>query len=67
MYQAYTLAGASNATYVDGFIYLYKQYNFSGGYLWRGVGVVVGFWFFFVFVTAVGFENLQSSGNLLSA
>lgn len=66
-YQACTMAGASNATHVDGLAYLKEQYDFSGGHLWRGFGVVVGFWFFFVFVTAIGFEKLQSSGNSSSA
>jgi ATP-binding cassette subfamily G (WHITE) protein 2 (SNQ2) len=66
-YQACTLAGASNATHVDGLAYLHEQYDYSGGHLWRGFGVVVGFWLFFVFLTAVGFEKLQSSGSSSSA
>lgn len=66
-YQACTLAGASNSTQVDGLAYLHQQYDYSGGHLWRGFGVVVGFWLFFVFLTAVGFEKLQSSGSSSSA
>lgn len=66
-YQACTLAGASNSTSVDGLDYLHKQYDYSGGHLWRGFGVVVGFWLFFVFMTAIGFEKLQSSGSSSSA
>lgn len=66
-YQACTLAGATNATHVDGLTYLHEQYDYSGGHLWRGFGVVVGFWLFFVFLTAVGFEKLQSSGSSSSA
>ncbi|OJZ80600.1 hypothetical protein ASPFODRAFT_147512 [Aspergillus luchuensis CBS 106.47] len=66
-YQACTLPGASNATHVNGLDYIYQEYHYSEGHLWRGFGVVVGFWFFFIFITALGFEKLQSTGNTSSA
>jgi ABC-type multidrug transport system ATPase subunit len=37
------------------------QYNFSQHHIWRGFGVVVGFWIFFACLTAIGFERADST------
>jgi ABC-type multidrug transport system fused ATPase/permease subunit len=66
-YQTCTLSGSLNATHVDGLAYLKSQFDYSNGHLWRGFGVVVGFWVFFMVLTMLGYENLQSVENTSSS
>ncbi|KAL5339346.1 ABC-2 type transporter-domain-containing protein [Aspergillus crustosus] len=61
-YGACTIAGSSGEEII-GAEYIHAQYGYSIHHVWRGFGVVVGMWFFFAFLTAVGFERLRSQGT----
>ncbi|KAL3447762.1 ABC-2 type transporter-domain-containing protein [Aspergillus insuetus] len=61
-YRACTVAGSSGDA-ISGADYIHEQYSYSIHHVWRGFGVVVGMWFFFAFLTAVGFERLRSQGS----
>ncbi|KAL4877859.1 ABC-2 type transporter-domain-containing protein [Aspergillus karnatakaensis] len=58
-YRACTIAGSVGEKII-GADYIHEQYSYSIHHVWRGFGVVVGMWFFFAFLTAVGFERLHS-------
>lgn len=62
-YQACTLPGATRADSVDGMEYLREQYGYAHGHLWRGFGIVVGFWLFYTFLTAVGYERMKNQAD----
>ncbi|KAL4769136.1 ABC-2 type transporter-domain-containing protein [Aspergillus nidulans var. acristatus] len=53
----------SNGDLISGVAYIREQYSYSPGHIWRSFGVLVGFWVFFIFLTAVGFEKLNSQGG----
>ena len=57
----------SNGDMISGADYIREQYSYSSGHIWRSFGVIVGFWLFFIFLTAVGFElrNSQSGSSVL--
>ncbi|KAL4789312.1 P-loop containing nucleoside triphosphate hydrolase protein [Aspergillus venezuelensis] len=61
-YRACTVAGSSGDE-INGANYIHDEYSYSIHHVWRGFGVVVGMWFFFAFLTAVGFERLRSQGD----
>ncbi|KAJ4003081.1 hypothetical protein NW752_011743 [Fusarium irregulare] len=62
-YQSCTVIG-SDGTTIDGADYLRLQYSISRSEVWRNVGIIIAFWVFFAFMTAVGFEvNLASDGG----
>ncbi|GIK07657.1 hypothetical protein Aspvir_003323 [Aspergillus viridinutans] len=43
--------------------YIRAQYNYSWHHIWRSFGVIVGFWIFFIVLTAMGLELLNSQGG----
>jgi ATP-binding cassette subfamily G (WHITE) protein 2 (SNQ2) len=43
--------------------YIRAQYSYSWHHIWRSFGVIVGFWAFFIFLTALGLELLNSQGG----
>ncbi|KAL3438203.1 ABC-2 type transporter-domain-containing protein [Aspergillus tetrazonus] len=53
----------SKGDLISGAAYIREQYSYSPGHIWRSFGVLVGFWVFFIFLTAVGFEKLNSQGG----
>ncbi|KAL5049175.1 hypothetical protein BDW71DRAFT_217786 [Aspergillus fruticulosus] len=53
----------SDGDVISGAAYIREQYSYSSGHIWRSFGVIVGFWAFFIFLTAVGFEKLNSQGG----
>lgn len=57
----------SNGDMISGADYISEQYSYSSGHIWRSFGVIIGFWLFFIFLTAVGFElrNSQSGSSVL--
>ena len=62
-YQSCTVIG-SDGTMIDGTDYLRLQYGIARSEIWRNVGIIIAFWVFFAFMTAVGFEvNLASDGG----
>jgi ATP-binding cassette subfamily G (WHITE) protein 2 (SNQ2) len=56
-YQSCTIQGSQpGSTVVNGADYIMTAYEYTRAHLWRNVGIIIGFWLFFVFVTAVGME-----------
>jgi ABC-type multidrug transport system permease subunit len=56
--------GSSNLTgVIDGHAYITQQYSYATGHIWRGFGVLVGFWVAFIAVTALGFELRSDNGG----
>lgn len=56
-YRSCTVAGTpAGSSIISGEAYIQAQYKFSHDHVWRNVGIVIGFWVFFVIMTAVGFE-----------
>ncbi|KAF1817636.1 hypothetical protein P152DRAFT_470035 [Eremomyces bilateralis CBS 781.70] len=61
-YRACSVIG-SNGNTISGDAYIASQYNFSRYHVWRGFGVIIGFWIFFACLTAIGFEMADSTGG----
>lgn len=65
-YRGCSVPGSTNGI-ISGAAYIRDQYNYSDGHIWRSFGVIVGFWFFFIVMTSIGFElvNSQSGSSVL--
>ncbi|KAJ5537442.1 hypothetical protein N7513_010628 [Penicillium frequentans] len=65
-YRGCSVPGSTDGI-ISGAAYIREQYSYSDGHIWRSFGVIVGFWFFFIFLTSVGFElvNSQSGSSVL--
>ncbi|KAF4537636.1 ABC multidrug transporter [Lasiodiplodia theobromae] len=61
-YRSCTVAGSSGKV-IPGDAYIAAQYNHSKHHVWRGFGIIIGFWIFFACLTAIGFEKADSSGG----
>lgn len=61
-YRSCTVAGSSG-NIISGDAYIAAQYNHSRHHVWRGFGILIGFWIFFACLTAIGFERADSSGG----
>lgn len=59
--RACTVIGSDSGA-IDGEEFVYLQYNYTTGHIWRGFGVIVGFWIFFIAATALAFE-LRKGGS----
>lgn len=61
-----SVVGSSNGI-IDGEAYIGQQFHYSYHHIWRSFGVIVGMWFFFIFLTSLGFElrNSQSGSSVL--
>lgn len=66
-YRGCSVPGSDENGTIDGATYIHEQYNYSVHHIWRSFGIIVGFWAFFIFLTAVGFElrNSQSGSSVL--
>lgn len=62
-YRGCTVLGADSMGMIDGATYIRDQYSYSTGHIWRGFGVLIGFWIFFLGVTALGFELRDNQGG----
>ncbi|KAL2826319.1 ABC-2 type transporter-domain-containing protein [Aspergillus cavernicola] len=62
-----SVLGSNEDGIISGTDYIRQQYSYSEGHIWRSFGVIVGFWAFFIFLTALGFElrNSQSGSSVL--
>ncbi|KAK4151109.1 ABC-2 type transporter-domain-containing protein [Chaetomidium leptoderma] len=59
-----TVLGSDNLTgLIDGHAYITQQYSYATGHIWRGFGVLVGFWITFIAVTALAFELRTGDGG----
>uniref|UniRef100_A0A093X940 Brefeldin A resistance protein n=1 Tax=Talaromyces marneffei PM1 TaxID=1077442 RepID=A0A093X940_TALMA len=61
-----SVVGSSNGI-IDGEAYIGRQFHYSYHHIWRSFGVIVAMWFFFIFLTSLGFElrNSQSGSSVL--
>ena len=66
-YRGCSVLGSNDEGIIDGAAYIREQYNYSVNHIWRSFGVIVGFWLFFIFLTSMGFEllNSQSGSSVL--
>ncbi|KAL3484275.1 ABC-2 type transporter-domain-containing protein [Aspergillus germanicus] len=66
-YRGCTVPGSNEQGIISGDAYMKQQYSYSPGHIWRSFGVLVGFWAFFIVLTAIGFElrNNQSGSSVL--
>lgn len=64
-YRSCTLEGSTTgSSVVSGESYLVAGYGASTQHVWGNIGIVIGFWVFFTFLCAVGFEvNLQGGAG----
>ncbi|ROV97280.1 hypothetical protein VSDG_04785 [Cytospora chrysosperma] len=64
-YRSCTLAGSTpGSPVVTGENYLAAMYGPNSYPVWHNIGIVIGFWIFFAFMAAVGFEvNLQGGAG----
>ncbi|KAH7152018.1 ABC-2 type transporter-domain-containing protein [Dactylonectria estremocensis] len=58
-----TVLGSDASGMISGIDYVREQYSYSIGHIWRGFGVIVGFWIFLIGLTALGFELRNSHGG----
>lgn len=66
-YRGCSVPGSNDQGMIDGAEYIRLQYNYSYHHIWRSFGVIVGFWFFFIFLTSLGLElrNNQNGSSVL--
>lgn len=62
-YRGCTVLGSDGTGTISGVEYVREQYSYSVGHIWRGFGVLVGFWIFFIALTSLGFEMRNSHGG----
>lgn len=58
-----TVVGSNADGGINGIDYVSQQYDYAAGHLWRGIGVVIGLWTFFICLTSLGFELKSSSAQ----
>jgi hypothetical protein len=57
------MPGSDGHGLVNGAEYVNKQYGYAVGHIWRGFGVLIGFWIFLIGVTSLGFELRNNQGG----
>ncbi|EYE92883.1 putative ABC multidrug transporter [Aspergillus ruber CBS 135680] len=62
-YRGCSVLGSNEEGMIDGAAYIRQQYSYSVHHIWRSFGILVGFWAFFIFVTALGFELRDKQGG----
>ncbi|KAI2830529.1 hypothetical protein CBS147343_10393 [Aspergillus niger] len=62
-YRGCTVKGSNSEGIIDGAAYIKEQYNYTYHHVWRSFGIIIGFWAFFIFLTAIGFELRNSSAG----
>lgn len=63
-FQSCTLAGSQpGQTVVNGAAYINAAFQYSRSHLWRNFGFVWAFFFFFVFMTALGMERMKPNAG----
>lgn len=62
-----SVLGSDENGIIDGATYIKEQYSYSAGHIWRSFGILIGFWIFFIGLTALGLElrNKQSGSSVL--
>ena len=59
-YQSCLIQGSKpGQTTVSGAAYIETAYGYTRAHLWRNLGIIIGFWLFFVFMTMIGMEMLK--------
>ncbi|KAJ5344376.1 hypothetical protein MYU51_003039 [Penicillium brevicompactum] len=62
-----SVLGSDENGIIDGATYIKEQYSYSAGHIWRSFGILIGFWIFFIGLTALGLElrNTQTGSSVL--
>lgn len=62
-----SVLGSNEDGIIDGAKYIQEQYSYSAHHIWRSFGIIIGFWIFFILLTAFGleFRNNQSGSSVL--
>ncbi|KAJ5330190.1 hypothetical protein N7452_010580 [Penicillium brevicompactum] len=62
-----SVLGSDEDGIIDGATYIKQQYSYSAGHIWRSFGILIGFWIFFIGLTALGLElrNTQTGSSVL--
>lgn len=55
-YRSSVIGTSQGSQVIDGQNYIETQYTYSRHHVWRNVGIIIGFWIFFAFMTALGYE-----------
>ncbi|KAF9888262.1 hypothetical protein FE257_008831 [Aspergillus nanangensis] len=58
-----SIVGSDADGIIDGGAYTSEQYSYSYHHIWRSFGVIMGLWAFFIFLSCVGFELVNSGGG----
>ena len=61
--QGCTVLGSDSDGMISGEAYVSAQYNYSTAHIWRGFGVLIGFWIFFIAATSLAFELRDTSSG----
>ena len=62
-YRGCTVVGSDADGIIDGGTYAQQQYNYSYHHIWRSFGVIMGMWVFYIFLTSIGLEFINSGGG----
>ncbi len=68
-FQGCSLAGSvPGQTFVAGEAFIEASYDYSRSQLWRNVGIIIGFWIFFVACTVIGteYQNPNKTGGAVT-
>lgn len=58
-----TVVGSDENGVINGLDYVRNQYGFEFSHVWRGFGVIVALWIFFIAVTSLAFELKSADGG----
>ena len=58
-----TIVGSDADGIIDGGAYAWGQYHYSYHHIWRSFGVIMGLWAFFICLSCIGFELINSGGG----
>jgi ABC-type multidrug transport system ATPase subunit/ABC-type multidrug transport system permease subunit len=62
--QGCALAGSlPDQTTVQGAAYIETSFDYSRAHLWRNIGIIIGWWIFFVVLTAIGMEQQKPNAG----
>ncbi|ELR05579.1 hypothetical protein GMDG_01770 [Pseudogymnoascus destructans 20631-21] len=63
-FQSCALQGSEpGKTSVSGKNYIMTGFNYTRSHLWRNIGIIIGFWLFFVALTALGMERQKPNSG----
>ncbi|CAG8947101.1 unnamed protein product [Penicillium salamii] len=58
-----SVVGSDANGVIDGGAYASEQYHYSYHHVWRSFGIIIGLWAFFILLSCIGFEFVNSGGG----